>query len=648
MKGNELIKSISDIFSEAIESKKKYIIPAYQRGYKWNRVNIFKLLEDLQSFEKSNKDNESFYCLQNITIVPLESNEGWNVVDGQQRLTTLYILLSYLRKYKSDNLSFFSSPECLKYNVREETGAFLEEKIWTGEIWNDDNTIEPDHAESKDKWYMLDVAKAIKEWFADNDLQVDTITERLKLIVNNMKSETVREEEIFAGLNGGKVDLDGADLVRAVLITRSAKEKYNGPLAVKVSEFRMRIALELDEMNLWWAQSEQKTFFEQFLPNSMLKSSAFDHDTYPIGLLYKLYFQIYHKDNEKFGIEFFENGRNLNDKTGDDHWELYDSLLNMHHILQMWFDDPLLYHWLGYLIFRFKDRLIPESSDKSTDKSKITVNFKTIWSLWGESETKEVFLINILCFIQKLLSDSEEQLETNIREVNKQWYGINTNELTNILVLMDIMVCTGLYRDYWKEELSTDDIATKPTKISNMKVGKLRLPVVYFSKHNENFEHIRSCAPNQEEGKEVKSKEEWIKHINSIYKDCEDVENAEKTMRDTLLGMLNDYSEETLSDAIIEQMNNEMNKYGQHSIGNLALLDERINKSYRNDLFQKKIQRIFREYMNSDCYIRPYTMMVFEHKIKDSDKAWRWTQSNIKENSANIANNINTILNLKQ
>lgn len=144
MNDNELIKSVKAVFSKAISERKQFVIPAYQRGYKWNRDDIFKLLEDLKVFEKSNEDNNSFYCLQNITIVPLSSEDGWNVVDGQQRLTTLYILLSYLRRIGIEELSFFSSPDCLKYNVRQATGEFLKSKVYTGEVWNDD--IEPDSA----------------------------------------------------------------------------------------------------------------------------------------------------------------------------------------------------------------------------------------------------------------------------------------------------------------------------------------------------------------------------------------------------------------------------------------------------------------------------------------------------------------------
>ena len=51
--------------------------------------------------------------------------------------------------------------------------------------------------------------------------------------------------------------------------------------------------------------------------------------------------------------------------------------------------------------------------------------------------------------------------------------------------------------------------------------------------------------------------------------------------------------------------------------------------------------------MNDAWYIRPYTMIVFEHKIEDSDKSWRWTQQNIRENARNIANNVERFMNYK-
>lgn len=652
----DLIRTVKDVFVYAIGYNKHYTIPSYQRGYKWNRENVIKLLDDLKHFEQGNTENsQSFYCLQNITIVPLKDDSGWNVVDGQQRLTTLYIILSYLKKEDSSaksELSFFSVPDCIKYNVRKETGEFLIDEVFTGNIWNDD--INPNSAIRKDQWYILDVAAGIKEWFKipENNIKLETITNRLKLIVNNITDNSVSEEEIFSGLNGGKVDLDGADLVRAELITRSAKEKYQNSDSSKVKEFRMRIALELDTMNLWWSGKEQKTYFEQFLSDSLLKTSSFDHNTYPIGLLYKLYYAIHKRKGEKFGIEFFENGRDFNNKEGDNHWELYETITQLHHTLQMWFNDPLLYHLTGYLMFRFKHETIEENDMKNIlpeSKGDKVIDINYIWQLWKTSYTKNDYLQKVIMTIKNLLCkrENKDDLVKSIREVNTQWYGKDSQGITDVLVLMDVMICIGIYKDLW-EEINPTEIV----HVYDLKAGKMRLPAAYFTKHNENFEHIRSCAPNEKEGKEERDKSVWISEISRNY-NVNDVnsepqkETDEQKMRNALLDILNQYPNDTLDDAIIQRLNIKMNEYGQHSIGNMALLIEHVNKSYGNAPFQEKIQRIFMEYMNNKWYIRPYTMIVFERKLNDKDKLWRWTRLNIGENATNIANNINRFLNIE-
>ena len=91
-------------------------IPEYQRGYKWSAQSITKLLNDIDSFE-TNGDTEKFYCLQNITIVCKEDKDGkeYNVVDGQQRLTTLSILFKGIKtkntKTKTKNADFAALTE---------------------------------------------------------------------------------------------------------------------------------------------------------------------------------------------------------------------------------------------------------------------------------------------------------------------------------------------------------------------------------------------------------------------------------------------------------------------------------------------------------------------------------------------------------
>ena len=75
------------------------------------------------------------------------------------------------------------------------------------------------------------------------------------------------EYRIFSDINGAKAELDGADLMRAVMITRSSKEKYGGTNSNKeeteqtVSGFRVRMGMELDAVNAWCSQDEIKKIF---------------------------------------------------------------------------------------------------------------------------------------------------------------------------------------------------------------------------------------------------------------------------------------------------------------------------------------------------------------------------------------------------
>ena len=218
---DELIYSTRQIFTEYLkmEGCDFFNIPEYQRGYKWTVDNIIQLLEDLKGFKQNSSDE--FYCLQNITITKTNINghSCFNVIDGQQRLTTLFILISYIQRNMSNKVLSAES-NILRYSIREETDKFLRESILTGDYWND---VEYKPA-TKDQYYIAEVAKAVAEWFNINNLEERTILDHLKLIVN--KVESGEEETVFASLNGGKVDLDGADLVRAILITRAAKQKY--------------------------------------------------------------------------------------------------------------------------------------------------------------------------------------------------------------------------------------------------------------------------------------------------------------------------------------------------------------------------------------------------------------------------------------
>lgn len=583
----KLIYNVRQIFGEYLTSKgcSFYNVPEYQRGYKWTAANVIQLLEDLKNFKKS--DNDQFYCIQNITITKQKHKDSWcmNVIDGQQRLTTLFILLSYLQRNMKDKI-ISPSANILKYSIRESSDKFLCDSILTGNIW--DNAIDTNAAHTKDQFYIMAVADAIQDWFRKNKLETKTILDDLVLIVNEVRPGD--EETVFASLNGGKVDLDGADLVRAILITRAAKQKYpsiisreqlhqianddidlNIKVSVssrgKINEFRVKLGVELDEMNRWWAQNKVKDYFEQLLPNKISKNKTFKYSQYPIDLLYYAFYEAYRtkltnpNEGESLDLRVFENGIDLNGQSGDDHLEFYTAVREFHLTMMEWYNHDEIYNLIGYLMYNFKG-------------SKIS--FELLWNLWQESESKDDFIFGLKELIKEQIAlpfynndtkDEENTLKNALNELrssilNLQYDWYNNDFTLKFLPLVDI--------------LPIEKVVKNQTKVIFSRITDPK----YFRCNGEDKEHVRS----------------------------------QKRIIDESLS-------ENQKASMIEE-----NKVGLNSIGNIVLLVLGVNRSYGNDPHNEKMDRIISEFLINDWYIRPHTFNVFTSKIKSIDENGENTQ----------------------
>lgn len=583
----KLIYNVRQIFGEYLTSKgcSFYNIPEYQRGYKWTAANVIQLLEDLKNFKKS--DNDQFYCIQNITITKQKHKDSWcmNVIDGQQRLTTLFILLSYLQRNMKDKI-ILPSANILKYSIRETSDKFLCDSILTGIIW--DNAIDTNAAHTKDQFYIMAVADAIQDWFRENKLETKTVLDDLVLIVNEVRPGD--EETVFASLNGGKVDLDGADLVRAILITRAAKQKYpsiisreqlhqianddidlNIDISVssrgKINEFRVKLGVEIDEMNKWWAQNKVKDYFEQLLPNKISKNKAFKYSQYPIDLLYYAFYEAYKtklcnsNEGESLDLRVFENGIDLNGQSGDDHLEFYTAVREFHLTMMDWYNHDEIYNLIGYLMYNFKG-------------SKIS--FELLWNIWLQSESKDDFIFRLKELIKEQIAlpfynndtkDEENTLKNALNELrssilNLQYDWYNNDFTLKFLPLVDI--------------LPIEKDVKKQTKVILSRITDPK----YFRCNGEDKEHVRS----------------------------------QKRIIDESLS-------EDQKASMIEE-----NKVGLNSIGNIVLLVLGVNRSYGNDPHNEKMDRIISEFLINDWYIRPHTFNVFTSKIKSIDENGENTQ----------------------
>lgn len=569
---DKLLYSVKEVFSKCLFGCAYYNIPEYQRGYKWTANNVKQLLDDLKNFKKSN-NKEDFYCLQNITVAESNVNgdKVLNIIDGQQRLTTLFILLSYINR----NKEIINVPtSLLKYSIRKKTDCFLYEYIYTGKIW--DEPIIPESMPYKDQYYIAQVCIGIDEWFKNNTLDYLVILDSLKLIVNKVESN--EEEQVFANINGGKVDLDGADLIRAILITRAAKQKFaKETVKQKIGNFRIELGIELDSINQWWAQKDVIAFFEQLLPNRISQNRNFNYKEYPIDLLYFAFYEAYRNklnasQQRDIDIRVFENGLDLDGKPGNDHYEFYLTVIEFHKTMVDWFEEDEIFNLLGYLMSNFKSGQL---------------TFGILWSWWIDSHTKKEFIHKIKYEIKKQLttafSDSQdngfEELLNSIKKIDSDWY--NDNLTKKILPLADILPLE------FKGKIHIRRVSNQDFKCSS----------------EEDKEHLRSQTRN--------------------------LDGLDLTEQD-------------------KEKLKEENKHGLNSIGNIVLLDQKVNRSYGNSKLYLKIDRILSEFaLKENAHIRPYTFDVFRSKLSNmnSDGELFWTDEDIMQTADKLSSRINQYIN---
>ncbi|WAX72327.1 DUF262 domain-containing protein [Gallibacterium anatis] len=96
-----------------------YIIPIYQRNYAWGRDEIELLIQDISEALKNKEDKENNYYIGSLVVA--KRKDGYEVIDGQQRLTTLKLLLSYFNK----KLNVKNSNINLNFEYRDESNQSL-------------------------------------------------------------------------------------------------------------------------------------------------------------------------------------------------------------------------------------------------------------------------------------------------------------------------------------------------------------------------------------------------------------------------------------------------------------------------------------------------------------------------------------------
>ncbi len=308
-----------------------FYVPSYQRGYRWGEAEVIRLLDDVCSAKGPS------YCLQPIVVK--KNGNRFELIDGQQRLTTIYLIYRYMSEEGMCGPKF-----SLSYETRERSADFLK------------SLDESRKEENIDFWFLCAAYGSIKKWFSGRDAKsaLKEIEERFDKIVKVIWYEVDESEDpisLFTRLNIGKIPLTNAELVKAMFLSRGAGNELK---QIEISLQWDNMEKELHDDSLWY-----------FLTNK--KNEAYQTR---IDLVLDLISGKPAGNKEAYYTFFKFDEMRKKSKSLEEVWRRIHQMFLM---LRDWHGDHELYHKIGYLIasgFRTLQEVFDLSKDKKKDEFK--------------------------------------------------------------------------------------------------------------------------------------------------------------------------------------------------------------------------------------------------------------------------------------
>ena len=310
-----------------------FFVPSYQRGYRWSEIEVVRLLDDVYSTE--GKRN---YCLQPVVV--RKNGDVYELIDGQQRLTTIYLIYRYMNNASG---GFIEEPHfTLSYQTRDNSAKFLQ----TVDLSQKEENI--------DFWFMCRAYESIKNWFENRDKKstITNVNKYFDEIVKIIWYEVGESEDaisLFTRLNIGKIPLTSAELVKAMFLSRDSDNNVDREKQEEISLQWDNIEKELHNDSFWY-----------FLTNKINTN----YQT-RIDLVLDLISSKPQDCKDKY-FTFFKFDEMHKQETLDNIWhKIQQTFL----VLKDWYENHELYHKIGYLVAS-NSATLQEIYDNSKDKTK--------------------------------------------------------------------------------------------------------------------------------------------------------------------------------------------------------------------------------------------------------------------------------------
>lgn len=636
-----------------------FYIPSYQRGYRWTEKQVGDLLRDLLCFSndlanKGNKDEkDQFYCLQPIIARPItdidqlktifgdDFNDSilehgvWEIIDGQQRLTTIFLLYKYLLDQKGWDAETLKDEEDGKelyhicYATRKGSSSFLE-NLSLKAIKDSSEEV---FKENVDYFHMANAFKYISEWIKTDGKSIniryqlggslDNVRTSLFKLLNGMsdtkggsvqvlwyelaENKGKRNIKEFQKINTGKIRLTDAELIKGLFLLEknfSTSEKY-----IKQSELALEwefIENTLHANNFWYFL--QKKGFDMpnridLLFNLIYKKAALkniqeeDWD----AKLKEVDIQLSDaRQSEIFRFYYnrFEGkiGEDLQHEVG----KAWDEVMELYRTLDDWFCTPSIYNYIGLL------------SQCGEDLCRLVLHYEYLPEESTRLDFEDYLKERISFHLRKVKIDNEKKLILSTYKEHDNIY--------KVLLTLNI----HLLNEQNQKLKSESDVYKFPFDVLNAQ--------------NWDIEHIDSFHTNAL--KKDNDKKEWIK--TALADRSDELSKDEKEQINLKI------EENALDDAIniIKRNAQEVDTEEEikNTIGNLTLLDAATNRMYGNSLFCTK-RRIIIERIKQGVFVPVATQYIFA-KFFDQKGTNRslWTKEDMEAYHSYIYNVISNYL----
>lgn len=631
-----------------------FFIPNYQRGYRWEKQQVVDLLEDLKDFIDHTQDTDkNFYCLQPVVVKVcdeetikaeklqsnIDNNIWYEVIDGQQRLTTIYILLSYLQdgylKKLDSTIESFAEKTLfdIEYETRKETRKFLQ------------NINEAESKDNIDCYYIWKAKDEMQKWFESKKSYLPKFLDRfvkqencnIEVIwyrVDAEGNEKLDPISTFNRINIGKIPLTNAELIKALFLLKHTSKRTHPTDPTQDALYMKERAVEEKENELKqieiakeWDAIEAKLHEEEFWAFLNKKENLCPaRIEYIFQAIYKREMEGKEEEfNSKYGNDSYATFRYFNkkfeecddffkkDKNGftfvDNQW---NEIKKNFAAYEDWYNDSVWFHYVGFLIW-------------------CGVSINTIFNEYAD-KPKNQFTNTLIRLIKEQLS-AKAILEYSDAE------GLR-NKTTDDKGNINYEKVT--YKD-------TGNLIRKLLLLYNIeylvqkKESYTRFPFKLFKDENWDIEHIDSQTLNELNDK--RAQDAWIlgtiSDIEDLFSDSDEpiLTEEEKTKLNAYVAQKNaDQDQFNELKGIIEEKVKETRNSSEikDCIGNLTLLSSKINRSYGNAIFPQKRKEII-EKESEGRFVPICTKNVFLKNFNSGiTKSVYWTENDIQVYTADI------------